>query len=439
MITKVKKTIAAYNMLDRNKVIVALSGGADSMCLLDVLIKLKDELDIQVSAVHINHQIRGEEAYRDENFVRAYCKENNIPLQVFQIDVPEIAVKNRISLELAGRNERYRIFSEISQDAKVATAHNLNDSEETFLFNLARGTGLSGLCGISHVRDNYIRPLIVCTKEEIIQYCKENSVPFIVDSTNSDNDYSRNYIRNEIIPKLIELNQAFHSNFARSIAILKDDNDCLNDIVGNLVEHSCIENSFSISDILNEHNAIRCRFIQKIIENLSDGDYESKHIDYINDNLGKDFAVTLPGGDIIKSDGKFIYKQVIQDKIFLSPTIVNNSGKYFFGNYVIEINYSENKEISDLSFSLDKDLINGDLIIDTRKAGDEINIAGRQTTRKLKKLYTDAKIPAQINNTMPILRDKEGIVLAYPFGPDERVKITDKTKNILSIDITEVL
>jgi tRNA(Ile)-lysidine synthase len=291
----------------------------------------------------------------------------------------------------------------------------------------------------SHVRDNYIRPLIVCTKEEIIQYCKENSVPFIVDSTNSDNDYSRNYIRNEIIPKLIELNQAFHSNFARSIAILKDDNDCLNDIVGNLVEHSCIENSFSISDILNEHNAIRCRFIQKIIENLSDGDYESKHIDYINDNLGKDFAVTLPGGDIIKSDGKFIYKQVIQDKIFLSPTIVNNSGKYFFGNYVIEINYSENKEISDLSFSLDKDLINGDLIIDTRKAGDEINIAGRQTTRKLKKLYTDAKIPAQINNTMPILRDKEGIVLAYPFGPDERVKITDKTKNILSIDITEVL
>ena len=167
-------------------------------------------------------------------------------------------MKNRISLEL-GRNERYRIFSEISQDAKVATAHNLNDSEETFLFNLARGTGLSGLCGISPVRDNYIRPLIVCTKEEIIQYCKENNVPFIVDSTNSDNDYSRNYIRNEIIPKLIELNQAFHSNFARSIAILKDDNDCLNDIVGNLVEHSCIGSSFLISDSRMNIAAIRCR------------------------------------------------------------------------------------------------------------------------------------------------------------------------------------
>jgi tRNA(Ile)-lysidine synthase len=165
MITKVKKTIAAYNMLDRNKVIVALSGGADSMCLLDVLIKLKDELDIQVSAVHINHQIRGEEAYRDENFVRAYCKENNIPLQVFQIDVPEIAVKNRISLELAGRNERYRIFSEISQDAKVATAHNLNDSEETFLFNLARGTGLSGLCGI-HMSEIIIFDLLLSARKK---------------------------------------------------------------------------------------------------------------------------------------------------------------------------------------------------------------------------------------------------------------------------------
>ena len=210
MICKVKNTIEKHRMLENiTSVAVGVSGGADSMCLLHILSKLKEEYSIILKAVHINHGIRGDEAMRDENAVRAYCEKAGIELLVFHKDIPYLAKKMGLGEEECGRQVRYECFSEAHCDA-VATAHSLSDSIETLIFNLSRGTGTKGLCGIPPVRDgNIIRPLIDCTREEIENYCKENGVPYVTDSTNLTDDYKRNYIRHKIVPALSEVNEGY--------------------------------------------------------------------------------------------------------------------------------------------------------------------------------------------------------------------------------------
>ncbi|MCM1544504.1 MAG: tRNA lysidine(34) synthetase TilS, partial [Ruminococcus sp.] len=172
MICKIISTIEKYDMLTNVKsVVVGVSGGADSICLLHFLSKIREKYGIVLSAVHINHNIRGEEAKRDENFVRCFCNSLGIECHVFSIDVPKLAKDLSLSEEECGRKVRYECFNKINADA-VAVAHTLSDSIETVIFNLTRGTGLKGVCGIPPVRDNIIRPLIEITRDEVEEYCE---------------------------------------------------------------------------------------------------------------------------------------------------------------------------------------------------------------------------------------------------------------------------
>ena len=171
MICKVRNTIEKYGLLnDVSTLAVGVSGGADSMCLLEILSKLKQEYDIIIKAVHINHNIRGDEALRDQKMVEDYCQKLGIDCRVYSVDVPALAKEMGIGEEECGRLKRYECFDNVGCDA-VATAHTLSDSIETMMFNLIRGTGLRGLCGIPAKRDNVIRPLIDCTRGEIEDYC----------------------------------------------------------------------------------------------------------------------------------------------------------------------------------------------------------------------------------------------------------------------------
>lgn len=217
---KVLETIKKYNLIeDGDKIVVGVSGGPDSISLLDILNEFKKNkiLNIQIIAAHVNHQIR-EEADEDEDYVRKYCEKNKIKFYVKRIDVIKYANNNKIGLEEAGRILRYEFFDEILQKEnanKIAIAHNKNDKAETIIMNIIRGSGISGLKGIEPIRDNkYIRPIIECERAEIEKYADENDLNPRIDKTNFENDCTRNKIRNIVLPYI---KKEFNSNIIETM------------------------------------------------------------------------------------------------------------------------------------------------------------------------------------------------------------------------------
>ena len=204
MIKKVLETIKKYNLIENgDRIVLGVSGGPDSITMLDILRQLREELEFEIVVAHINHMIR-EEAIEDEKYVQEYCKKNNIECYIKRIDVEKIANTKKIGTEEAGRKVRYEFFEEILQKTgsnKIGIAHNKNDKIETIIMHILRGSGISGLKGIEPKRDNkYIRPLIECERSEIEQYCEENKLEPRIDKTNFENEYTRNKIRNIVIP-----------------------------------------------------------------------------------------------------------------------------------------------------------------------------------------------------------------------------------------------
>lgn len=219
MIEKVIKTIKKYNLIENgDKIILAVSGGPDSISMLDILYKIQQNKNInfEIIVAHVNHMIR-EEAKEDEEYVKKYCIKNDIQFYGKSIDVQKIANTNKISTEEAGRNARYEFFDEVLQKTKgnkIAIAHNKNDKVETIIMNELRGCGIQGLKGIEPIRGKYIRPLIECERKEIEEYCKENNIKPRIDKTNFENIYTRNKIRNIVIPYI---EQEFNPNIIETM------------------------------------------------------------------------------------------------------------------------------------------------------------------------------------------------------------------------------
>ena len=223
---KAIRTIKKYRLIcPGDKIVVGVSGGPDSMCLLEILTKIKQKscqngtsplATFDFVVAHVNHMIR-EEAKEDEEYVKNYCMKNDIQFYGKSIDVQKIANTNKISTEEAGRNARYEFFDEVLQKIKgnkIAIAHNKNDKVETMIMNELRGCGLQGLKGIEPIRDKYIRPLIECERKEIEEYCRDNDIEPRIDKTNFENVYTRNKIRNIIIPYI---EQEFNPNFIETM------------------------------------------------------------------------------------------------------------------------------------------------------------------------------------------------------------------------------
>ena len=231
---EVLKTIKEYNLIENgDKIVVGVSGGPDSICLVDILNEIKNDkkINFELAICHINHLIR-EEAKEDEKFVEEYAKEKNIPFFSKEIDVVCLAKEQKIGTEEAGRIARYAFFEEILQKingTKIATAHTKNDNAETVLMNLLRGSGTAGLKGISPIRDNkYIKPLIQISREEIEAYCEEQKLNPRYDKTNSENIYTRNKVRNILIPLIKkEFNPNIIDTIDRLSTLAKKENEYL--------------------------------------------------------------------------------------------------------------------------------------------------------------------------------------------------------------------
>lgn len=226
---KVRKTIREYNLIEKNdSIVVGVSGGPDSMTLLSILLKLKEEFNLKIYVAHVNHMLR-ENAIKDEEYVKEFCKKNNIEMFIKKANISEIAKKEKIGLEEAGRNARYNFFEEIlknTESNKIAIAHNLNDKVETIIMNTLRGSGVSGLKGIEPKRKKYIRPLIEIERHEIEKYCIENEINPRHDESNDDNTYTRNKIRNIIIPYIRnEFNPNIIKTLNRLSEIIKEEDE----------------------------------------------------------------------------------------------------------------------------------------------------------------------------------------------------------------------
>lgn len=237
---KILCAIERHQMIEKGgRIITALSGGADSVTLLHCLNGLKEQLGFELYACHINHNLRGKDSDSDQAFAQKLCETLNVPIRVFSVNVLE-AMEKHTGLEEKARTLRYKAFSEEAKRlrAKVATAHNSCDNTETVLLNMLRGTGLKGLCGIPPVRDYLIRPLILCSRSEIEAYCLENNLEFVTDKTNFSTDYTRNKIRIELLPKLLQINPSLYEGVSRMTNSLTEDSVFLENMANEKMEEA---------------------------------------------------------------------------------------------------------------------------------------------------------------------------------------------------------
>lgn len=434
MINKILHTIQCHNMLAPNdKVVIGLSGGADSMALAFFLNSLRSQWNLTIQVAHVNHGIRGAEADRDEKFVVDWCEKNKIQYKVLHADVLKIASEQKISTELCGRNVRYEFFNSFGDDWKIATAHNLNDCMETVLFNITRGTSMSGVRGIPPVRGNIVRPLIGCSRAEIEEFCTENKINFVIDSTNLGNDYSRNHIRNKVVPLLKELNPSVENAFSRLSDSAKVDGDYLATLSNILYEKCFFENSLKAEFLENEDFALRSRVIERFIKSVSGVDVNNKLVFQID-------KILLDGGKM-QIDRDFFIKK-FKNKIIIEktgefkcnmPEIVNKlnvTSKDFFNN--------KDKYKKSFDFCGDYDKIRGNIKVRSRQEGEKISISGRNCTKTLKKYFNEIGIMQSNREFVPVLSDDEGVIAVAGYAVDRRVEISESTENVLLLKLGEL-
>lgn len=441
MIDKIRSTINKYNMLGgATKVVVALSGGSDSMALLFALKSISDDYGFALCAAHVNHCIRGNDAERDENFVRQKCEELGIELFVKKADVVKMASEQGIGLEECGRNVRYEFFNSLGDNIVIATAHNLSDRAETFLFNFARGSALRGLCSIPPVRDNIIRPLIECSKEEILDFCQKNAIEYVNDITNDDVKYSRNRIRHNVVTELCEINPSFEKCAGRCIDSLNEDEIYLSSLADDAVEKSGINNGYNAEMLSLLPLPIKKRAIVKIIEKSSGVTVESKFLGKICELLTIGGSLQI-NGDVTVRVRKCVldfpvYKNENPIAVQLDKT--NRFGSAEIFSEVIENSETNNLQIIsnyDLEYYLDCDKIHGRVIIRSREDGDKITLSKRKCTKSLKKLFNELAIPPENRSNIAVFADDNGVILVEGAGIDQRVALNKNTRNILKIRI----
>ncbi|MCH5191066.1 MAG: tRNA lysidine(34) synthetase TilS [Oscillospiraceae bacterium] len=439
MTTEVFRTVAEHCMLEHGDTVgVGLSGGADSVALTHFLVHNKDALGIKsVKAIHVHHGIRGDEADRDLLFVREFCKNLDIELLEYKADIPALAKQSGESLEECARRVRYAFFEQ-SGCGKIATAHNLNDNMETFLLNVARGSSLSGLCGIPYVRDKYIRPLLNCTRQDIEAYIAENSLKYVTDSTNLCDDYTRNKIRHSVLPHLFEINPSFDKAFSRCMQSVRLSNGYICENAAELLEKSRINGGFDCSVFENCHNALKYQIISMILKEKNAKNISREHIIAVNNIIESGGSADVGGGISVTVRRKklFFGKTEISPDFELKFKLSDGSLTTPFGEYSVSILFKKdlqnlNKEV--LDNLIDCDRISNNPVFRNRREGDRFRPAGRGVTKTLKKLFNECEIPLEERSRMLILCDGGELLWIEGFGASERCKPSDSTEKYLLI------
>ena len=411
----------------RDGVLIGFSGGPDSVLLLHLLLFYQKKSPFKILAVHVHHGIRGESADRDAAFAQSMCESLNVEFILRSVDVPSLAKEKRIGIEEAARIARYNCFDEIISSrndvSSIVLGHNATDNLETVIFHLLRGCGTGGLGGIPTVRDGILRPLIALSKAEILSALQENDIPFILDETNQDTAYTRNYIRHEILPRLSDISSAPEVSVRRVCRNLICDNDYI-EAQADVAYRAVNDETAPKAELAAMHPAVLSRVLQRWGKK-NGSTLEQSHVEKLIGLIcAKDrFSYDLPGRvRFLCEDGacRFIReapcsteKQDFFVKIFPEIPVELQNGLLVIsqsGSY----NISSNIYNFSIKANLRSAIIKGDLFLRHRREGDCYFYGG--ITHKLKKLFNDKKIPLQKRESLPILCDEKGIVWVPGFG-----------------------
>lgn len=408
------------------KVLAAVSGGGDSMCLLHLLWQAAEKRKFSVEAATFDHQIRAESA-EDAAFVRDWCQERGIPCHVGRGDVPRWAKEHGMGLEEAARELRYDFLQAAAQSAgaeKIATAHNADDNAETILLHLMRGSGLRGMGGIPPVRGNLIRPLLTTSRAEIDQYLKQWSIPHVEDATNADLTYSRNYLRHEIIPRLKTQNPNLLERLSRSAKSFRQDNDFLEERAAEIAAQAVLakeEISFPVERMIRLPEALSNRVVQRLAERLDDSIVLSavhrEAVVALCQSGSPSGEWALPGsltarrvyGCLVLSRGK--------EAGTFAPVYLQPGEKTRIGNRELACEMAAcpgGKFNQPDEFYLKA---TGGLLLRPRRTGDEITLPGRDR-KTVKKLLIDSKIPRDCRERMVVFEIGGRLAGLDGFGAD---------------------
>lgn len=447
LINRFKNELHKSQLFDfTDKILIGVSGGRDSMCLTYILHKC----GYNIAIAHCNFSLRGEESDGDEALVRDFASKNNIPIHVVRFDTVFEAKSNGESIQIAARRLRYNWFAELSERFSynvIAIAHNSDDCAETFFINLTRGTGIKGLRGIQYKRDNIVRPLMFATRAEITDFCNDNSVSFRDDSSNSSNKYLRNKIRHKIMPIFKELNSDFNStmlvtteNVGHSYELLQffisklkqtaltwEDNTCTIDLAE--IKQTPTP-SYTLYEIIREWG-----FVHKQCEGIINADLEQKSgIEFYS----KDFVILLNRGKLILNK---MYDQ-IHSYYPEQNTSINELGEFKFRNYRIRLDLLFAKHVKELKTApnvalFDYDAITFPILVRRVKRGDEFVPFGMKGTKKVSDFMIDRKLSTIDKKKVLIWENNGQIIWVSPHRTSNNFKVTDKTKSILRIILTE--
>lgn len=480
MIQKIQKYVEQHHMLhEGDNVIAALSGGADSVCLLLVLRELASEYGLVIQAVHVEHGIRGRESLRDARFCRELCADYGIPLHVCGVDAPAYAKKQGLSLEEAARELRYHCLEEAAKscvpegNCVIAVAHHMEDSCETMLFHLSRGTGLDGMQGIRPVRDRIIRPLLCVNREEIEAFLAQRGVSFCTDTTNFDTTYTRNRLRHHVLPELKAVNEQAADHFFQFSEEVRETVDYLDEqvrlasnqvMVGKEVQHTddgghtqrICEVQLDKKKLGELHPVIGKRLIYQFICGMAGArkDITKQHVEAVR-GLCQGMTgrrISLPYGIIAESSYEriFIYRESEQceirniqslDKreaaaeISVSESCQNISlGDWNFRIRLKDFDGDMGK-ISEKTYTkwFDYDIIKHNVLLRYRMPGDYLQVELSGGTKKLKDYMIDRKIPRRERDFLPLVADGSHILWVVGHRISEAYKITRETTHILEI------
>ena len=411
MIDKVYKTIKEYELIDKgDKILIGLSGGADSVCLTHILYTLCDTLKITLNTAHLNHNIRGAEADSDALFAQRFSETLNIPFALRSERVSEYARKNGMSEELACRELRYAFFNEFLNEHgfnKIATAHNRNDNAETILMNFVRGSGIKGLCGIPHRRGNIIRPILDIERSEIEEYCAKNGLSYVMDSTNNQKVYTRNKIRLEIIPEIEKLlNPNFVTTVTENARLIKSDAEFIENAAKAAYRDNVYDNRADIKYLLSQPFSVSSRIILEMVREAagSISNFPSSFVYEITELIkkGKSGAfIELPGeiGAYVEYGKLYIGKSNLTgDFEYILPV----NGEVYIKELckTVKTEYVTEKSGVGFYFAADKDDI---IKLRNRRDGDVFFPTGMDGRKKVKDLFIDMKLTRAERSRAPIL------------------------------------
>ena len=420
---------------DGAKILAAVSGGADSMCLLSLLIGCGR---FTVAAAHFEHGIRGEESLRDCRFVEDYCREKGIPCFVEHADVPARAKELGLGLEETARRLRYDFLEQTAEREGfewIATAHTADDNAETMLFHLARGTGLKGLCGIPPFRGRIVRPLLALTRDEIETYLLETGTPHVEDSSNAEDFCSRNRIRHTAVPALKEINGAFAAAALRSARLLRLDEDCLDSLAQAFIEQHSDGVSIPAGPLLSLHEAVSSRVIRKILPPGA----EEKHVEDVlalcRGSERKQYA--LHGAVLRFERGRLFFAS---EEVPAIPETVIPIGETV---RIEEAGLSVRAEIVPggqeihspfKTYRVKCESIVGKLTVSSPRPGERYRPERRGCTKTLRSLFAEQKATEARRTLTPVFRDGSGIVLVPPFGRADRC-VPERDEAVIAITI----